>query len=281
MTLPKRSQGMIRALLVIAAFAALASCSQKSPKVLVSAPTGEWISLFNGKNLDEWSAKIAGQELNDNYRNTFRVEDGLLKVSYRQYDKFGDRFGSLFYKRKFSHYWIRAEYRFVGSLASGAPRWAYKNSGIQLHSQAPESMRKEQQFPVSVEFDIVGGWFVGSRPTGDVCQNGTHVLIDGAQLSGQCSKIGDVTIRDDGWTTALAEVDGGTRVRHVVNGALVVEYTGLTLDEGNADARRLMASGADKALTSGYISIQSNGAPIEFRRIEVLPLDDGAPAGTP
>jgi hypothetical protein len=264
---------MIRKVFVIAMLAALASCAPK-PKVLVLAPTGNWISLFNGKNLDGWTAKIAGQELNDNYRNTFRVEDGLLKVSYEQYDKFDDRFGSLFYQKKFSRYWIRAEYRFVGSLAPGAPRWAYKNSGIQLHSQAPETMRKEQQWPVSVEFDIVGGRFVGSRPTGDVCQNGTHVLVGGAPLTEQCSKVGDVTIRDDQWTTVLAEVDGGTRIRQMVNGGLVVEYTNLTLDDGNADSRRLASLGAGKALTSGYISIQSNGHPIEFRRIEVLPLDD-------
>src|SRR5277367_5228315 len=142
---------MIRRILLVTALSALLSCSQpKQPRVLIAAPAGNWISLFNGKNLDEWTVKIAGQELNDNYRNTFRVEDGLLRVSYQQYDKFGDRFGSLFYKERFSHYWIRAEYRFFGSLAPGAPRWAYKNSGIQLHSQAPESMRKDQQFPVSV-----------------------------------------------------------------------------------------------------------------------------------
>jgi hypothetical protein len=260
---------------IFAVIALAAACTQK-PKVLVGAPSGKWISLFNGKDLGDWTVKIAGHELNDNYRNTFRVEDGLLKVSYQQYDKFGDRFGSLFYKRRFSHYWIRAEYRFVGSLAPGAPRWAYKNSGIQLHSQAPETMRQEQQWPVSVEFDIVGGRFIGSRPTGDVCRNGTHVSIGGVPLEEQCSKVGDVTIRDEEWTTALAEVDGGTRARQIVNGALAVEYTDLTLDDGNADAHRLMSSGADKALTSGYISLQSNGYPIEFRRIEVLPMDDTA-----
>jgi Domain of Unknown Function (DUF1080) len=270
---PERSYAMICRMLIIATLAALLSCAQK-PKVAVLAPTGNWISLFNGKNLDGWTVKIAGRELNDNYRDTFRVEDGLLKVSYQQYDKFGDRFGSLFYQKKFSRYWIRAEYRFVGSMAPGAPRWAYKNSGIQLHSQAPETMRKEQQWPVSVEFDIVGGRIIGSRPTGDVCQNGTHVLVGGAPLKEQCSKVGDVTIRDDQWTTVLAEVDGGTRIRQIVNGGLVVEYTNLTLDDGNADSRRLASFGADKALTSGYISIQSNGHPIEFRRIEVLPLDD-------
>jgi hypothetical protein len=134
-------------------------------------------------------------------------------------------------------------------------------------------MRKEQQFPVSVELDIVGGWFVGSRPTGDVCHYGTRVLLGGAPLKTLCSKVSDITIRDDEWVTVLAEVDAGTRVRQIVNGALVVEYTDLTLDDGNPDAQRLMASGEGKALTSGYLSLQSNGYPIEFRRIEVLPLD--------
>jgi hypothetical protein len=263
---------MNRTLIVLAACTALLGCAPK-PKPRVPAPAGHWISLFNGRNLEGWTVKIAGQDVGDNYRNTFRVEDGLLKVSYQQYDKFGDRFGSLFYNTKLSRYWIRAEYRFVGKAAAGAPAWTYKNSGIQLHSQSPQSMRKEQQFPVSVELDIVGGWFVGSRPTGDVCHYGTRVLLGGAPLKTLCSKVSDITIRDDEWVTVLAEVDAGTRVRQIVNGALVVEYTDLTLDDGNPDAQRLMASGAGKALTSGYLSLQSNGYPIEFRRIEVLPLD--------
>jgi hypothetical protein len=266
---------MIRALTVLAACTALVACAPKQ-KAQVAAPAGNWISLFNGKNLDDWTVKIAGQDVGDNYRNTFRVEDGLLQVSYQQYDKFADRFGSLFYNKPLSRYWIRAEYRFVGKAAPGAPAWTYKNSGIQLHSQSPQSMRKEQQFPVSVEFDIVGGWFVGRRPTGDVCHYGTRILLGGAPLKVLCSKVGDVTIRDDRWVTVLAEVDGGKRVRQIVNGALVVEYTDLTLDDGNADAQRLMAAGAGKALTAGYLSLQSNGYPIEFRRIEVLPLDVGA-----
>jgi Domain of Unknown Function (DUF1080) len=265
----------VRSLILGCALAALSACAEK-PKVHIDAPNGAWVSLFNGKDLSNWNVKIAGQDFNDNYRNTFRVEDGLLKVSYQDYDKFDNRFGSLFSKQKFSHYWIRAEYRFVGSLAAGAPRWAYKNSGLQLHSQAPDSMRKEQQFPVSVEFDIVGGHFIGSAPTGDVCQNGTHVLLQGQPVKGLCSKVSDVTLRKDDWITVLAEVDGSKRVKQIVNGALIVEYTNLTLDENNQDARRLMAAGAPSDLASGYISIQSNGFPIEFRRVEVLPIEDGA-----
>lgn len=255
----------------------LSSCTRK-PRTPVSAPTGQWVSLFNGKDLNDWTVKIAGEALNDNYRQTFRVEDGLLKVSYQQYEQFGNRFGSLFYNKKLSHYWIRAQYRFVGSAAAGAPGWTYKNSGIQLHGQSPESMRKEQEFPVAVEFDLVGSGYFGNRPTGDVCQNGTRVLIDHKPLEGQCSKLSDITIRDDRWTTALAEVDGGKLVRQIVDGGLVVEYSDLKLDKTNADAQRLIAGGADEALTSGYISIQSNGFPIEFRSIEILPLN---PSGAP
>jgi hypothetical protein len=270
-------QPNLTALVILGSALALTACTGKA-RTPVAAPAGNWISLFNGRNLDGWTAKIAGQDLNDNYHNTFRAEDGLLKVSYRDYDRFADRFGSLYYNTPYSRYWLRVEYRFVGDAAPGAPGWAYRNSGIQLHSQAPGSMRKEQQFPVSVEFDLVGGRLLGSHPTGDVCHYGTRVSISGAPVRDLCSRLSDVTIRGDDWVTALAEVDGARRVRQIVNGSLVVEYTDLALDEGNADARRLLASGAAGALTSGLISIQSNGAPIEFRRIEILPLDAPAAA---
>jgi 3-keto-disaccharide hydrolase len=239
----------------------------------VAAPAGQWISLFNGKDLNDWTVKIAGHEVNDNYRNTFRVEDGLLKVSYSQYDSFGGRFAALFYNKPFSHYWLRVQYRFVGDKVSGAPLWAYKNSGIFLLAQNPQSMRKDQSFPVCVEFDLVGGHMLGSRPTGDVCQNGTRVKVGAAPLSEQCSKVSDITIRDDQWVTAEAEVSGGT-IKQIVNGALIVEYADIQLDSTNPDARKLVGSGGAAALTSGYIAIQGNGHPIDFRRIEILPLAD-------
>jgi len=260
---------------MVIGLAALLGCTPKA-KVHVEAPAGQWVSLFNGKNLDGWTVKLAGQDVNDNYRNTFRVEKGLLKVRYDQYAGFGDRFGSLYYNQKLSHYWLRVEYRFVGDLAPGAPSWAYKNSGIQLHSQAPQTLRKDQQFPVSVEFDLVGSRSFGSHPTGDVCHYGTSISIDGAPLKEQCSKLSDIVIRDDRWVTALAEVDGARSVRQIVDGNLVVQYTDLALDPKNPDASALLAHGADPKLSSGYISLQSNGAPVEFRRIEMLPIGDGS-----
>jgi hypothetical protein len=270
----------VRTAAVLAAILLSGACAPK-PKVMVSAPQGAWVALFNGRDLNGWTVKIAGHDVGDNYRDTFRVADGLLQVSYKQYERFDDRFGSLFYNQPFSHYWIRAEYRMSGDLARGAPRWAFKNSGIQLHCQAPQTMRKAQQFPVAVEFDLVGGRVIGSRPTGDVCQSGTHVLIDGQPLRQMCSTLSDITIRDDQWVTVLAEVDADRRVRQIVNGALIVEYTNLTLDDSNADARRLDPAGRGRTVASGYISIQSNGYPIEFRKIEILSLDEAtAPAAS-
>jgi Domain of Unknown Function (DUF1080) len=248
----------------------LAGCAPHA-KIHVEAPAGRWLSLFNGHDLDGWTVKIAGLEVNDNYRRTFRAEDGMLRVSYADYDSFDNRFGSLYYNTRFSHYWLRAEYRFSGKAAPGAPGWTFRNSGLQLHSQSPQSLRRDQQFPVSVEFDLVGARLL-SRPTGDVCHYGTTVVLDGRPLQPLCSKLSDITVRGDGWVTVLAEVDGSKRIRHIVNGSQVVEYTDVLLDESNPDGARLLAAGAARALDSGYISIQSNGAPLEFRRLEVLPI---------
>jgi hypothetical protein len=97
------------------------------------------VSGGNGKNLDGWVPKIAGHPLGENYLDTFRVENGVLKVSYDKYDAFDNKFGHLFYRDKFSHYIIAAEYRFVGDQAKGAPSWALRNNGLMLHSSFAQS----------------------------------------------------------------------------------------------------------------------------------------------
>src|ERR687893_230258 len=104
---------------------------------------GKWVSLFNGKDLDGWVVKIKGHEAGDNHLDTFRVEGGVLKVSYDRYKEFGGKFGHLFYKDRFSHYVLRVEYRFVGDQAKGGPGWATRNSGVMFHCQPPDTMRKD------------------------------------------------------------------------------------------------------------------------------------------
>ena len=46
-----------------------------------------WIPLFNGKDLQGWTPKITKHDFGDNYAETFRVENGVLKVAYDKYLK--------------------------------------------------------------------------------------------------------------------------------------------------------------------------------------------------
>jgi hypothetical protein len=237
-----------------------------------SLPDGKWIPLFNGKNLDGWIPKITGYELGENFGNTFRVEDGILKVVYDQYDNFDGRFGHLFYKDTFSHYLLRVEYRFVGEQLAGGPGWAFRNSGIMLHGQSPESMRKDQDFPVSIEVQLLGGSGKGERPTANVCTPGTHIVMDGKLITRHCINSTSKTYHGDQWVTVLVEVRGNGKSRHIIDGQTVFEYEQPQLDENDADARRLIVDG-NKMLHQGTISLQSESHPVEFRRVEIMILD--------
>lgn len=236
---------------------------------------GQWRSLFNGKDLEGWTPKIRGYDLGDNYGNTFRVEDGTLKVAYdkEKYPKFNDRFGHLFYKDKFSHYRLRVEYRFTGEQCPGGPGWAFRNSGVMLHCQAPESMGKDQSFPVSIEVQLLGGGGRGERPTANLCTPGTHVVMDGKLFTPHCTNSKSKTYHGDQWVTVEIEVRGAGTIRHVVDGQVVMEYEKPQLDENDADARKLIRGG-EKMLREGYISLQSESHPVEFRKVEIMVLEE-------
>jgi len=237
-----------------------------------TARQAEWIQLFNGKNLDGWKVKITGYELGDNFANTFRVEDGLLKVAYDGYDRFDGRFGHIFYDQPFSNYVLRVEYRFVGDQVPGGPGWAFRNSGMMLHGQPPETMTKDQDFPVSIEVQLLGGNGTDKRPTGNVCTPGTHVVMDGKLITRHCNSSRSKTYHGDQWVTMEVEVRGG-HFKHVIDGQTVMEYTDAQLDEKDGDARKLIRSG-DKMLRGGSISLQSESHPVEFRKVELRKLDD-------
>src|SRR6187402_2598944 len=94
---------------------ALAPSLAQAQEAASKATRQDWVQLFNGRNLDGWTVKIAKHKLGENFGDTFRVENGLLKVSYDKYETLDGQFGHLFYKDKFSYYLIAVEYRFVGS----------------------------------------------------------------------------------------------------------------------------------------------------------------------
>src|SRR5690606_11565000 len=188
------------------------------------APAEDWFPLFNGRDLDGWVVKIRGHELGDNFAQTFRVVDGLLTVSYDGYRDFAGRFGHLFYRTPFSHYRLRVEYRFVGEPGPNVEAWAHRNSGVMLHAQPPETMPREQDFPISVEFQFLGRLGDGvPRPTGSVCSPGTHVVYRGRLDETHCIRSSAPTIDGDRWVIAEALVLGGERIVHYIDGEPVLE----------------------------------------------------------
>jgi hypothetical protein len=235
-----------------------------------------WKPLFNGRNLDGWTAKINHRPSGENWRDTFRVKDGVLTVAYDQYDRFTDEFGLLFYRAPYANYRLRFEYRFTDPQTPGAPTWALRNSGVMLHSQAPETMALHQTFPVSIEAQLLGGAPGETRPTGNVCTPGTIVSIAGAVMREHCRNSTSKTFPVGRWVRFETEVRGARLVRHKVDGETVFEYGDLRLAPAEfaglgADAAKL-PSGTAAPLDRGWIALQSEGHPIEFRKIELLQL---------
>ena len=235
----------------------------------------EWIQLFDGKSLDGWVPKIAGYETGVNFGDTFRVENGVLKASYDKYQgSFAGRFGHLFYRQPFSHYVIRVEYRFLGEQAKDGPAWAFRNSGIMIHGQPPETMRKDQDFPICIEVQLLGGTSRDGQPrtTGNLCTPGTNVVMKGKLVTDHC--VNSTSKRYDGeqWVTAEVEVHGSGKVVHRINGESVLEYEQPQIGGGNVANFDPAQKQDGKLLEGGSISLQGESHPVEFRKVELLNL---------
>lgn len=249
----------------------LVSCNQKKN----SDATGVWTPLFNGTDLTGWTVKIKGYEVGNNFGNTFQVEEGMIKVRYEQYDSLCDRFGHLFYNDEFSNYKLRVEYRFVGEQCPGAPGWAYKNSGIMIHGQTPESMEKEQAFPTSIEVQLLASDSLVQRTNMNVCTPGTNIVMDDQLILDHCINSSSENFYGEDWITAEVEVKGNDIISHIINGDTVLQYNQPQLDERDATyAKLIVMNGGDKMLSKGTISLQSEGHPIDFRKVEIMKLDD-------
>lgn len=250
-------------------FCALFIFACSTQKNTIGNNKSQWVSLFNGKDLQGWQPKFAGSPLGENFGNTFRVQDGILSVRYDQYDSFRNKFGALYLKEKYTNYRLKVEYRFVGETTPGAPVWGFRDGGIQYHGQDPASMALDQQFPVCLEYNLHGGNGKEDRPVGEICTPGTKVAIGGKNNSSFCTPATiKRTFHGDQWVTAEIEVRGDT-IRHFVNGEEILQYTNPRYDATHAVGKTMITAGNDK-LRSGYISLQSNSHPMDFRKIEIM-----------
>ena len=252
-------------LLLVFLFSALTLAAQRTSK-------GKWIKLFNGKDLNNWTVKIKGYPAGDNFANTFRVEDGEMKVNYDGYDSlFKARYGHIFYKRKFSAYLVVVEYRFTGNQMKDGADWAYRNSGVMLCGQTPESMELNQDFPISLEEQLLGGNGKDDRPTANLCTPGTNVVLHDSLFTPHCVNSTAKTYHGDQWVHVEALVLGDSIIRHIVERDTVLTYTKPQYDGTDEYVKR--AGLPDGGLiTEGTISLQSESHPVEFRKAVLFDL---------
>ena len=239
-----------------------------------SAAEPPWVKLFNGKNLDGWTAKICGHPVAENFANTFRVEDGIIKASYDGYGKFDKQFGHLFTNIAYSHYVLRMEYRFSGNMVADAPNYVNLNSGVMIHAQSPQSMGLNQGFPCSMEVQFLADEGKGKRTTANVCTPGTNLEMDGKLVTQHIIGSSAPTFPAEEWVKVEVEVHGSEQVIHRINGVEVLRYQRPQLDprNDNAPATDLLVAGADKILNYGHIALQAEGQPVWFRNIELKSL---------
>lgn len=258
------------------------NCKTKSEKE-TEVPTNKekdsenWVSLFNGKNLDGWTAKIRGYDFGDNAHNTFRVENGVIKVSYDGYkDEFKDRFGHLYYKTPFSSYKLKIQYRFTGNQLKDGPGWATRNSGVMIHCEDPKKIGKDQKFPLCIEVQMLGGITEGeARSTGNLCTPGTNVVMEGELVTAHCTNSTSNTYYGEQWVNLEVEVHSDSLIIHKINDKEVLRYSkpqigGADMDDYNAEFKDKIRN----PLKAGYISLQSESHPVEFKNIELLELKD-------
>ena len=258
--------------LLIALFSGCSSNSSKEKKVEKSA--SEWIQLFNGEDLDDWIIKFKGEELGVNYNNTFRVEDGILRVSYDNWDEWNGKFGHIFFNEEFSHYKLRVQYRFIDEQVKGGPGWAYRNNGLMLHGQSAESMELDQDFPTSIEVQLLGGNGTDPRHNLNVCTPGTNIVMNGELITQHCNDSRSKTYHGDQWVTVEVEVHGGNVIRHLIDGEEVLSYEKPQYDPEDPIARKLIPADGNLIITRGTISLQAESAPTDFRKVELLVLDE-------
>ena len=242
-----------------------------------------WQSIFNGKDLSGWDIKIAKRQLNENYNQTFVVEDSMVRIGYDGYQKFDDHFGHLYYQTPFSYYKLRFQYRFVGNHMADAPGYADRNSGIMLHSQSAASVELDQTFPVSLEMQLMSGNGKDPQATGNLCTPGTEVYINSKPLEGHCINAVSKTYNKDVWVNAEIEVYGDSVIRHIIETDTVLTYTKPTIGGGfvggtynwtvaHISDSLQWISKAGTALKEGYIALQAESQPIDFKNIKLLIL---------
>ncbi|GAB1855393.1 DUF1080 domain-containing protein [Flavobacteriaceae bacterium MHTCC 0001] len=252
--------------LLLLSFILLNSCKSKKEE--------KWVKLLNGKDLNDWIVKIKGHPSGYNFNDTFIVEDGVMKVNYEKYkDSFHNTFGHIYYKKPFSNYRFRMDYRFTGKQLPDGEAWANRNSGIMIHCEDPNEIGLNQSFPVSIEVQLLGGNGIDERQTANLCTPGTNVVMNNSLITEHCIKSNSKTFHGEQWVNVEIEVRGDSIIKHYINGEEVIRYYKPQYGGGNIDHNiEHWKTLEGQPLKAGYISLQSESHPVDFKNIEILEL---------
>jgi hypothetical protein len=162
----------------------------------------------------------------------------------------------------------------VGDQCPEGAGWAFRNSGIMIHGQSAESMELNQDFPVSIEVQLLGGNGTDERSTLNLCTPGTNVVYKDSLWTQHCTNSSSKTYHGDQWVTVEVEVCGDSIIKHIIDGHTVIEYSKPQLDDRDPSFQKLLPADKNILLKKGTISLQAESHPVDFRKVELLNMGD-------
>jgi hypothetical protein len=223
-----------------------------------------WVKIFNGTDLTGWVPLIHKSAYNVDTYKTFRADPvtHVIKVTYEDYPdgSFDERCGVLYYNKFLTSYRVRLTYRFLEPQAKNPVGWGKNNSGLMLFGLDPSKVTGDPMFPPLIEVQLLGTPSSGGPTSPNICTPGGITLAKQTGICGDNStKVPAPPAAD--WTSVEAEV-------HVNGDSKIFQYPEKTKPVVTISG----PSYQGKPVTGGYLSIQSESQPVEFKDIELIEL---------
>ncbi len=208
--------------------------------MIAACPTiaAEPTALFNGKDLNGWSVfinhKVKTVDAKEDPKAVFKVEDGAIHVS-------GEEFGCLTTNQEYENYHLTVEFKW-GTKRYPPRETVVRDSGILLHCVGPDKIWTKSIECQVQEGDCGDFWMV----------DGTSLEVDGV-IQKQFKKKKKDAEKPSGEWNVIEVICNGDKVTNIVNGVVVNE-------------------GSKASVARGKIALQSEGAEVFFRRVELKPL---------
>jgi hypothetical protein len=229
------------------------------------------VKIFNGQDLTGWVPLIKKSAFNVNYQNTFRADPAnqIIRVTYEDYPDtdFDGRYGMLYYDKYLTDYRVRLTYRFREPQAQNPSQWGKNNTGLMLFGIDPRDVMGDPDFPPAIEIQLLGTPSTGGTNNANLCQPGGMWVSklfgenNGSGNGCKASKSGPAPTAGE-WVTIEAEVlvSGETKIyQHPETITPVLSISGPMYN--------------NQPVLGGYMAIQSESQPVEFKDIELKELN--------